>query len=209
MQGHESKYCSDTCGMQVARARIELAELKKRNATMSMEEQPYNPLSRARLSSFADMDDRARLNRVKEEKVHAKALITMVEHKSTLLKLLIQQQSDEEVCGFDSRLTWPDTIWEKVDQVNENEQHVITLLDGNGNHVTSKGFTKCSASRKCTKHLNWQKTKTAELEQERSEQFIILTMLERERQQIKARMKKRREEVDLVDYLENGTISHF
>ncbi|KAK4509829.1 uncharacterized protein ATC70_007133 [Mucor velutinosus] len=209
VQGHESKYCSDTCGLQVARARIELAELKKRNATMSMEDQPYNPLSRARLSSFADMDDRARLNRVKEEKVHAKALITMVEHKSTLLKLLIQQQSDEEVCGFDSRLTWPDTIWEKVDQVNEDEQHVIALLDVNGGHVTSKGFTKCPASRKCTKHFNWQKTKTAELEQERSEQFIILTMLERERQQIKARMKKRREEVDLVDYLENGTISHF
>lgn len=209
VQGHESKYCSDTCGMQVARARIELAELKKRNATMSVEEQPYNPLSRARLSSFADMDDRARLNRVKEEKVHAKALITMVEHKSTLLKLLIQQQSDEEVCGFDSRLTWPDTIWEKVDQVIENDQHIITLLDVNGSHVTLKGFTKCSASRKCTKHLNWQKTKAAELEQERSEQFIILTMLERERQQIKARMKKRREEVDLVDYLENGTISHF
>ncbi|EPB84594.1 hypothetical protein HMPREF1544_08611 [Mucor circinelloides 1006PhL] len=208
VQGHESKYCSDTCGMQVARARIELAELKKRNATMSLEEQPYNPLSRARLSSFADMDDRARLNKVKEEKVHAKALITMVEHKSTLLKLLIQQ-SDEEMCGFDSRLTWPDTIWEKVDQVRDNDQHTISLLDANNSHVSSKGFTKCSQSRKCTKHLNWQKTKTAELEQERSEQFIILTMLERERQQIKARMKKRREEVDLVDYLENGTISHF
>lgn len=194
--------------MQVARARIELAELKKRNATMSLEDQPYNPLSRARLSSFADMDDRTRLNRVKEEKLHAKSLITMGEHKSTLLKLLIQQTDQEDVCGFDSRIAWPDTIWEKVDHIKENNQ-IIVLADANEATVTSKGFTKCSQSRKCNKHLNWQKIKSTELEQERSEQFIILTMLERERQQIKARMKKRREEVDLIDFLENGTISHF
>ena len=194
--------------MQVARARIELAELKKRNATMSLEDQPYNPLSRARLSSFADMDDRTRLNRVKEEKLHAKSLITMGEHKSTLLKLLIQQTDQEDICGFDSRIAWPDTIWEKVDHIKESDQ-IIVLADASGATVTSKGFTKCSQSRKCNKHFNWQKTKSIELEQERSEQFIILTMLERERQQIKARMKKRREEVDLIDFLENGTIPHF
>ncbi|KAI8640387.1 hypothetical protein BD408DRAFT_476716 [Parasitella parasitica] len=205
-QGHLSKYCSDTCGMQVARARIELSELKKKNATMSLDDQLYNPLSRARLSSFADMDDRTRLSRVKEEKLHAKSLITMGDHKSTFLKLLLQH-TDEDICGFDSRLTWPDSLWEKVDQIKEDAP--ISLLDANGDQITTKGFTKCSQSRKCNKHLNWQKIKSAELEQERSEQFIILTMLERERQQIKARMKKRREEVDLVDYLENGTISHF
>lgn len=215
-QGHLSKYCSDTCGMQVARARIELAEMKKRNALESstndslnnLNNQHYNPLSRGKLSSFADMDDRARLTRVKDEKAHAKFIISIGEHKSALLSLLIQHQK-EEICGFDSRLSWPDSLWEKVSHVEHQEDNNHVLTNENGDPITtSKPFTICQQSRKCNKHTNWQKLKTSELEQERSEQFVILTMLERERQQIKARMKKRREEVDLADFLENGTITH-
>jgi hypothetical protein len=213
-QGHLSKYCTDTCGMQVARARIELAELKKQNATGSLNpfdepHTPYNPLSRSKLSSFADLDDRSRLSRVKEEKLHAKAMIVMGEQKSALLNLLIQN-TKEDICGFDSRLSWPDTIWEKVVQVIEQEGGDHLLTNAQGENITpSKVFSICQQNRKCNKHLNWQKLKISELEQERSEQFVILTMLERERQQIKARMKKRREEIDLVDFLENGTIHHF
>lgn len=203
-----SKYCTDTCGMQVARARIELAEMKKRNATMDPNSR-YNPLSRGKLSSFADLDDRSRLTRVKDEKVHAKFIISIGEHKSELLSLLIQNEK-EEICGFDSRLSWPDTLWEKVNHVEQGEDNNHILTDSDAQLVTtSKSFTLCQQGRKCNKHANWQKLKTFELEQERSEQFVILTMLERERQQIKARMKKRREEVDLVDFLENGTITHF
>ncbi|KAI9484247.1 MAG: hypothetical protein EXX96DRAFT_600233 [Benjaminiella poitrasii] len=209
-QGHLSKYCTDNCGMQVARARIELAELKKRNGLPNLDEkQHYNPLSRSKLSSFADMDDRARLCRVKEEKLHAKTIIDMVEQKSKLLSLLIAKENNS-VCGFDSRLSWPDTLWEKVYYVIEENEN-INLLDANEQPLTTtKVFNVCQNNKKgCSRHANWQKLKTAELEQERSEQFVILTMLERERQQIKARMKKRREEVDLVDFLENGTIAHF
>lgn len=202
--GHLSKYCTDTCGMQVARARIELAEMKKRHATS--EEGQYNPLSRGKLSSFADLDDRSRLSRVKDEKLHAKFIIAIGEHKSELLSLLIQYEKDE-LCGFDSRLSWSDTVWEKVAQVEQGEENHHLLMDNQG-QIISKSFTVCQQPRKCNKHANWQKLKTFELEQERSEQFVILTMLERERQQIKARMKKRREEVDLVDFLENGTIHH-
>ncbi|KAI8076095.1 hypothetical protein BDF21DRAFT_453412 [Thamnidium elegans] len=205
--GHLSKYCTDTCGMQVARARIELAEMKKRNATNDPTS-TYNPLSRGKLSSFADLDDRSRLSRVKDEKLHAKFIISIGEHKSELLSLLIQNEK-EEVCGFDSRLSWPESLWEKVHHVEQGEDNNHILLNADGQIVSaSKSFTICQQSRKCNKHANWQKLKTSELEQERSEQFVILTMLERERQQIKARMKKRREEVDLVDFLENGTITH-
>lgn len=193
--------------MQVARARIELAEMKKRNAT-SDPQSHYNPLSRGKLSSFADQDDRSRLTRVKDEKLHAKFIIAIGEHKSELLSLLIQHEK-EELCGFDSRLSWSDTLWEKVAHVEQGEDNNHLLTDSEGHRVApNKSFTQCQQPRKCNKHANWQKLKTFELEQERSEQFVILTMLERERQQIKARMKKRREEVDLVDFLENGTIHH-
>lgn len=195
--------------MQVARARIELAELKKQSAISSpLYETVYNPLSRSKLSSFADLDDRSRLSRVKEEKLYAKAVISMGEQKSALLNLLIQH-AKEDICGFDSRLSWPDTIWERVHHVEEQPSGEHLLISAQGESVAPKSFHVCQQSRKCNKHLNWQKLKASELEQERSEQFVILTMLERERQQIKARMKKRREEVDLVDFLENGTIHHF
>lgn len=188
--GHLSKYCSDRCGIQVARTRIEQAEMK-------------NPLSRGKLSSFADMDDRARLSRVKEERQHAKSMIKLCQHKLRFLELLANKHN-EECCGFDSRLSWPDTIWEKVESIDE---HDLTLLNSQSEWVTQKPFSSCSL-KKCTKHTNWQKLKLAEIEQEKSEQFVILSMLERERQQIKARMKKRREDIDLIEFLENSTIIH-
>ncbi|ORE01942.1 hypothetical protein BCV72DRAFT_252780 [Rhizopus microsporus var. microsporus] len=172
------------------RTRIEQAEMK-------------NPLSRGKLSSFADMDDRARLSRVKEERQHAKSMIKLCQHKLRFLELLADKHN-EECCGFDSRLSWPDTIWEKVESIDE---HDLMLLNSQSERVTQKPFSSCSL-KKCTKHINWQKLKLAEIEQEKSEQFVILSMLERERQQIKARMKKRREDIDLIEFLENSTIIH-
>lgn len=206
--------------MQVARARIEQAEQKKRlvlgnsppASTITVNgvanDSYMNPLlTRSKLSSFADMDDRSRLIRVKDEKLHAKFIISIGEHKSALLSLLIQHQK-EDVCGFDGRLSWSDTIWEKVASVEQVEDGSMLIKDNQGTLIQPNSSKVCQQHRKCNKHLNWQKLKLAELEQERSEQFVILTMLERERQQIKARMKKRREEVDLIDFLENGTIHH-
>lgn len=208
-QGHFSKYCSDSCGMQVARARIELAEQKKKTA-LGDENHVYNPLSRGKLSSFADMDDRARLARVKEEKEKARSIIAMGEQKSAFLKILTEHQK-EDVCGFDSRLSWPDSFWAKVDKVvKQPEDNHHMLLGAEGESLCTSAFYQiCQSNKKCSKHASWQKLKASEYEQERAEQFVILSILERERQQIKARMKKRREEVDLVDFLENGTITHF
>ncbi|KAI9280062.1 hypothetical protein BY458DRAFT_501251 [Sporodiniella umbellata] len=189
--GNLSKYCTDNCGIQVARTRIELSEMK-------------NPLSRGRLSSFADMDDRARLSRVKDERIYAKSIIQLCLHKSRFLALAQERTEGSEFCGFDSRLSWPDTIWEKVNRLDDE----MRLLNDKNDLVTAKPFTVCGANKKCGKHAHWYKLKSTEIEQEKAEQFVILTMLERERQQIKARMKKRREDVDLVEFLEHGTILH-
>jgi hypothetical protein len=201
--------------MQVAHARIDQAEQLKKSSSSSStpisttNSTSYNPLSRGKLSSFADLDDRSRLSRVKDEKLHAKFIISIGEHKSELLSLLIQVQQ-LDVCGFDTRLAWPDTIWEKVAYVEKSSENSILLKNSQGELINSKTYSICQQqAKKCNKHTNWQRLKLAELEQERSEQFVILTMLERERQQIKARMKKRREEVDLMDFLENGTINHY
>ncbi|CAO3630166.1 unnamed protein product [Mucor hiemalis] len=145
--------------MQVARARIELAELKKRNATMELNNttdslnnsnQHYNPLSRGKLSSFADMDNRASFT------------------------FTLDSTSKRRNCGFDSRLSWPDSLWDKVSHVEQQEDNNHVLTNENGDPITtSKPFTICQQSRKCNKHTNWQKLKTSELEQERSEQFVI------------------------------------
>ncbi|KAI8327016.1 hypothetical protein BD560DRAFT_403716 [Blakeslea trispora] len=206
-QGHLSKYCADGCGMQVARARVELAEMKKKNSeeanNLSLSEHQYNPLSRSKLSSYADLDDRSRLSRVKEEKLQAKQVIGIGQKKLALLSFSIQANKDQEICGFDSRLVWPESVWEKVEEVRSDK-----LIDSRQQPLT-KSYSICQSSKKCNRHLNWQKIKAFELEQERSEQFVILTMLERERQQIQARMRKRREEVDLVQFLDNGTLHHF
>ncbi|KAG0172417.1 hypothetical protein DFQ30_010485 [Apophysomyces sp. BC1015] len=209
-QKHFSKYCTDDCGMQIARSKLSMSEMKRRatgGAVSPLNETRNNYLSKSRLSSFADRDDRQRLSRVWDEKNRAKAMVSLVDRKSTLLQTLskMSAESDEDICGFDSRLGWPDTIWEQVQQVTETGRTIeLKLASG----VDPKPFTVCRAGRRCHKHAGWQKLKVLEFEQERNEQFTILTMLERERQQIKARMNKRREEIDVMEGLANGTICH-
>ncbi|CAO3694579.1 unnamed protein product [Rhizopus stolonifer] len=192
-QGHLSKYCTDNCGIQVAKAHMEITETK-------------NSLSRGKLCSFADMDDRSRLSRVKDERMYAKSMIQLCLHKENFLHMVTTTRSDDDDrCGFDSRLTWPDTIWQKVNRLDDE----MKLLNDKNELVTAKPFTVCSVvAKKCGKHVNWHKLKESEIEQEKTEQFVIMTMLERERQQIRARMKKRREDIDLSEYLEHGTVQH-
>ncbi|KAF7725778.1 hypothetical protein EC973_009395 [Apophysomyces ossiformis] len=209
-QKHYSKYCTDDCGMQIARSKLNMAEMKRRAAggmVSPLNETRNNYLSKSRLSSFADRDDRQRLSRVWNEKNRAKAMVALVERKSTLLQALtkLSAESDEDLCGFDSRLGWPDNIWEQVQQVIENGRTIELKF---AEEADPKPYTVCRAGRRCHKHSGWQKLKVLEFEQERSEQFTVLTMLERERQQIKARMNKRREEIDVMEGLANGTICH-
>ncbi|KAI9032711.1 hypothetical protein CLU79DRAFT_727594 [Phycomyces nitens] len=191
-KGQMSKYCSDACGMQVARTRIACAESKRRSsgASSSLSDR-HSYLTKSRLSSFADRDDGQRLLRVRDEKKRARKMIGIVERKTTFLATLsTQPTADDDVCGYDCRLSWPETKWESPEPLSLDPEMV------------------CRQSRRCVKHNGWQKLKTLELEQERTEQFTVLAMLERERQQIKARMKRRREDVDLEEMLANGTICH-
>ncbi|KAL0089630.1 hypothetical protein J3Q64DRAFT_1729499 [Phycomyces blakesleeanus] len=197
-KGQMSKYCSDACGMQVARTRIACAESKRRSSVTSSSSSSsssladrHSYLTKSRLSSFADRDDGHRLLRVRDEKKRARRMIGIVERKTAFLATLsTQPTADEDVCGYDCRLSWPESKWEAEE---------LPSLDPE---------MACRQSRRCVKHNGWQKLKTLELEQERTEQFTVLAMLERERQQIKARMKRRREDVDLEEMLANGTICH-
>ncbi|KAI7865793.1 hypothetical protein BDF14DRAFT_1875473 [Spinellus fusiger] len=143
-------------------------------------------LTKSRLSSFADRDDGLRLVRVREEKRRARRMIGIVERKTIFLNTL--EVGEEDMCGYDARLSWPESEWDKE-----------TLAESD---------SVCRQMRRCVKHMGWQKLKAMELEQEHNEQFTVLTMLERERQQIKARMKRRREDVDMEEILANGTIYH-
>ncbi|KAI8327123.1 hypothetical protein BD560DRAFT_418682 [Blakeslea trispora] len=178
-------------GHLMARARVELAEMKKKNSeeanNLSLSEHQYNPLSRSKLSSYADLDDRSRLSR-------AKQVIGIGQKKLALLSFSIQANKDQEICGFDSRLVGR-RVYGEMEEVRSDK-----LIDSRQQPLT-KSYSICQSSKKCNRHLNWQKIKAFELEQERSEQFVILTMLERERQQIQARMRK--------DFLDNGTLHHF
>lgn len=175
--GIESQYCTDDCE----------------------QDQQYS-LSTKKLVLFADMDDRARLSRVKEERILAKSKLMIIEKKLELLFLLKKHSS--VACGFDSRFTWPEHVWNQVDQVNESTEQdkPHLLLNTEGLSITLKPISICQQQAvNCTKHKSWQKLKLSDLEKERSEQFTILLMLERERQQVKLRMKKRREDNDFLD----------
>ncbi|KAI8370625.1 uncharacterized protein BYT42DRAFT_647849 [Radiomyces spectabilis] len=203
-----SKYCSDLCGVQVARARLELAEIKRRGTSIGeVAQRPIElsriiQLSKNRLNSYADNDDRQRLLRVRDERKRAKEAINTNDRKTSFLKMIIQKNSENPpVCGFDSRLSWMEDVWMQVVQIHDDA--TVALKD-----KEVPCFTVCSQTGRCNKHANWQKLKAMELEHEREEQFAILALLMEERKQILARMKKRREHGDITEALINGTISH-
>lgn len=193
--GHLSKYCSDSCGMQVARARLELVEIKRRNnskttaATIPIAQLALMKQRQLRINSFADKEDRNRLSQIRLEKLKIRDNVQAIDKKITLLNELKSKYpiQEEEVnnttkgapCGFDSRLI--------LDNVGQN-------------------YTQCTIEN-CIKHSEWQNLLTLEFGQERKEQFQYLSNLEKERNQVKERMRSRRSEKDLIKVLMNGTIS--
>lgn len=207
--GHLSKYCSDSCGMQVARARLELVEIKRRNnsrnnnnttASIPIAQLALMKQRQLRINSFADKEDRNRLTQIRMEKLKIRDNVQAIDKKIVFLnelKLKHPQRKEENddndskthgPCGFDSRLILDDLFWK-------------------GNHdLSSQNYTKCTIDN-CTKHNDWQKLLTLEVDQERKEQFQYLAILEKERNQIKERMRSRRSEKDLIKDLINGTIS--
>lgn len=196
--------------MQVARARLELVEIKRRNnfrnnndsttASIPIAQLALMKQRQLRINSFADKEDRNRLTQIRLEKLKIRDNVQAIDKKIVFLnklKLKYPQRKEEKddndstmhgPCGFDSRLILDDLFWK-------------------GNHdLLSQNHTNCAIVN-CTKHDDWQRLLTLEFDQERKEQFQYLAILEKERNQIKERMRSRRSEKDLIKDLINGTIS--
>jgi hypothetical protein len=204
--GHLSKYCSDSCGMQVARARLELVEIKRRQnndpSPVPIAQLALMKQRQLRTNSFADKEDKKRLSQIREEKKLIRDHVQAIDRKFKLFDQVTKDKEhhnmdhvhdteeehvDDGPCGFDSRLVLPDKFWRQTDNMEED-------------------YSVCQ-DLNCTKHAQWQKIISLEFEQERKEQFKLLLNLEKERKQIKSRMRKRRSEKDMMKDLVNGTIS--
>jgi hypothetical protein len=175
--------------MQVARARLELVEIKRRNCMPSPQvriaQLALKKQKQLRANSLADRQDRDRLEQINQEKIVIRDNVLAIDRKCKLLNSLNQQT--DEICGFDERLIWSDLIWmQKIQPPND--------------------YSVCQHSIDCIVHSQWQDLFGLELDQERKEQYHILIKLERERDQIKSRMRKRRSELDMIKDLINSTL---
>ncbi|ORZ18773.1 hypothetical protein BCR42DRAFT_232247 [Absidia repens] len=222
-QGYLSKYCSHNCGMQVARARLELTEMKRRQHSdaaadniPSIPQLTINKQRQSRLSSQAEKEDHHRLEQLRKQKRQALDVIRMIEQKQSFLGMTEQQLQHGDICGFDPRLVWDDQIWVKVKGMVATNDDSIIMLQYEDNddddtvswqQSTNQQPEKCQVIRKeCRQHQQWPKLLEVEMKQERNEQIQVIRMLEKEKQEIKNRMRQRRNEVDLADSLGNGTI---
>ncbi|KAI7882314.1 uncharacterized protein EV154DRAFT_33523 [Mucor mucedo] len=170
--GHVSKYCSDSCGLQVARARLTWAEMKRRRHT---EDDSTNNetivqlcLKRQRASrmhSLADAEDRARLPKIRCAKRKVRDTVGRIDAQ---LKALSER---EPWCGY---------------------RH------DNG--------SVCKQENRCEKHGDWQERLCEEYKLEKQEQFKILLALEKEWQQVKERIRRRRNEKEILHDLVNETL---
>ncbi|KAI9276294.1 hypothetical protein BY458DRAFT_506232 [Sporodiniella umbellata] len=208
--GHLSKYCSSICGIQVARARLELLEIKKRNSTRahlpSIPELTINKLRHSRINSCADKEDRDRLIQIQDEKKAIRVSVDVLRKKSRFVELLIQKrpftEEDEEIpCGFDSRLVWTNKTWINISSVPTMDATMQINVESN------EPFNICQRL-KCIKHRQWQKISLTEIKREKKDNFERLLCLEKEKSQIKTHMRKRRCHTSLIkEYLINGNIS--
>ncbi|KAI8060242.1 hypothetical protein BC940DRAFT_323407 [Gongronella butleri] len=252
---HMSKYCSDACGMQVAQQTLALANQKRLAQQQQQQQQQQEQgddkkvekddkddkdgfkqslkhLSKTRLSQYADMEDRHRLMRIRQERARAIATVNMVDMKRQFLQALVASMDKEnrgaEHCGFDSRLQWDDDVWCRVQKIDTNDLSLVfddnaSKKDDNGIKQEEKGtdapvnaqnssipppWTLCQRPKRCQRHHDWIKLKTNEIDQEREEQLQILSVLTREREVIRMRMKRRSSEFSIVHSLMNGTLVH-
>ncbi|KAG0177894.1 hypothetical protein DFQ29_004203 [Apophysomyces sp. BC1021] len=201
-QGYLSKYCSDTCGLQVARARLELAQMKRHaeiHDSTSVPEAMVAKQRQSRINSLADLEDRQRLDEVRNEKQRIKSRLIGLDRRHTFLKLLIRTVLDE--CGYDSRLSWPENVWMQVQDIVDDSGKLLVKLE------THEPFDICQ-QKICTKHTSWQKLILQQSEQECGEQRELFDQLCGEWEQIVSRITKRRNSADAAISLSNATIIH-
>ncbi|KAH8553378.1 hypothetical protein BGW37DRAFT_405302, partial [Umbelopsis sp. PMI_123] len=155
-----------------------------------------------KVRSAADMDDRKLLVTLREEQNKLEEAIAQADQRSRFLNLGMKMKRADEggICGFDSRLLWDnEEPWSKCLQEEDDDDVAIKLID-NGD------YRVCLNNRKCQRHAQWQKLKTAEIDLERSEDIQALKKLKKQRHQAKVRMKNRRENV--TEIVNNGVIDH-
>lgn len=192
--------------MQVARARLELAEIKQRTCnphSMSIPDLTLENQKSIRLNSYADKDDRNRLLAIRDKKKEMKGVVLALTKKSSLLKELLALDLGER-CGFDSRLLWLESTWKDVTEIKSSQKQLVVKSE-----KTLPSFSACQLLRqRCYKHTNWQKVISLEIEQDQKEQFQALSALEKERVVIKDRMRKRRDKKVIMADIVNGAISY-
>jgi hypothetical protein len=197
--------------MQMARARLELTEMKKRAATTettsSIPQIAIDKQRHSRLSSHAEKEDQHRLEQLRKQKLRALEMVRMIEHKQRFLELATGDLGD--TCGFDSRLVWDDALWIKVQGVVATGTALVLQYDDKDNDNEQEPYWQCQHPRKdCRQHQQWPRLLDLEMKQERKEQLQVIKRLEKEKLEIKHRMRQRRNQMDLADSLANGTITY-
>lgn len=202
-QGFISKYCDDACGLQVARARLELSEMKHRASISSLSSassatDPLPPVvpeltaqrqQRSQINTASHREDHDRLVQLRQEKRILVSQVEVMDRKLAFLKHAAE--THPEICGFDSRLIWSDATWARVRGVHNGE---LDCVDPPVSFV-------CQLTR-CPKHAGWQKVRALEFEQDRQTLFHRLQRLAKQRQQIKSRMRQR------LQHAQSASLAH-
>ncbi|KAI8072901.1 hypothetical protein BC940DRAFT_291894 [Gongronella butleri] len=201
-QGYVSKYCSHNCGMQVARARLELADMKRKRHVLthglkddasvvaSIPELVVHRQRQVRLASYSEHQDARRLQAIKENKKQALDRVHMIEFKKDFLQSLPTQ---DDTCGFDPRLVLDDDAWMEAWQKQSPPP------------VEKE---PCTIGRKqCHRHAQWAKVAAQVMDLERQEQLHILQRLHHEKHLIQSRQRQRRDQVHLAQAVAHGVMA--
>ncbi|KAI7886646.1 hypothetical protein K492DRAFT_186499 [Lichtheimia hyalospora FSU 10163] len=200
-QGRVSKYCSDTCGLQVARARVELAERRGHSDEQSYTDMLTQRQRRARLNQLVK-NDMSRLSQLTKAWRRIRDQITIMNQRTRFLKLIIQHHHGDD-CGLDTRLHWTDDVWQQVNDMTIDDDNEIVLKFAS-NHVPV--FSTCR-NMPCPRHHGWKDLKLQEFEQDRQELFHALARYAKQKRQIKDRIKRKRNTID-DEWISNTTIVH-
>ncbi|KAI7857996.1 hypothetical protein BDC45DRAFT_499838, partial [Circinella umbellata] len=218
-----SKYCSEECGMRVARMRLERAqqayESDHSNTTTTSLEQTLKGMFQARhqdgksqLNIDSNQWDMSRLAEMKQERTKARAIVKFVDIQAEFLKHVLesQEENDPKICGYDSRLSWQSNVWDAIKHISREGKDIKVELskEAEMEDVDIHEFTLCNKMGKCQKHEHWRELRQSELEIERKKQIDILSSLDRKRKLIKSRISDRLKAPEGWSFLDNGTICH-
>ncbi|ORX59545.1 hypothetical protein DM01DRAFT_12006 [Hesseltinella vesiculosa] len=199
-QGYLSKYCSQNCGMQVARARLELADMKRKRHALTQHVQEDEPVYSAsipdlvihrqlqsQLNTCSEQQDQQRLQQIKSIRQQALEHVEMIAFKHAFLTSL--PEPDNGTCGFDGRLTMDDALWMEAYRAAQVPPTA---------EVCSLG------SKQCPRHTQWARLTGQVLALERQEQLHVLQRLRREKQLIQSRKQHRHDPVHLAQAVGHG-----